>query len=295
MFFYVAEGAEKKIEPFSDAWSYGQSMKCALEESLINCQIMLMKILIPFFLICACLTSTTHGQKLDSTATPITDNLEIREIADGVFMHTTWQLISDVAWFPSNGLLVIDGKEGFLVDTAWGVEETEALLEWISTELDVKVVGAVFTHAHDDRMIGVDVLRKAGATTYAIAATFEEAQKKMMSLPDSMLTPDRTLFAGSRKIETLSPGPGHSRDNIVAYIPDAHILFGGCMIRPGNTTSLGNVADANIGHWDRSVATTRDRFKEARIVIPSHGKEAGPELLEHTIHIVKKFRRAEMN
>jgi len=237
-----------------------------------------------------CSSNTSFGQDLDPIAVNITEELEIREIAEGVYIHTTYRDIAGVVRFPSNGLLIASGNEAFLVDTAWGVEETEALLNWASTQLQVSITGAVFTHADEDRMIGVDVLREAGARSYAIDKTFQEARRKGINLPDSMIVHNQSLYVGTRKIETGVPGPGHSRDNIVVYLPDSGILFGGSMVRPLNTISLGNVDDADIEEWARSLANVHHRFRETEVVIPSHGKEGDMELLYHTVQLVKEYR-----
>ena len=67
----------------------------------------------------------------------------------------------DGAVYPSNGLIVRDGDELLLIDTAWGAKNTAALLAEIEKQIGLPVTRAVSTHFHDDR-VGVDVLRAAG-------------------------------------------------------------------------------------------------------------------------------------
>ena len=103
------------------------------------------------------------------------------------------------------------------------------------------------------------------------------------------------LEAGARQIvigggihyEVLYPGPGHTRDNIVVYYPDAKVLFGGCLIRPGGSDNLGNTADADVVHWAEAVRNVAAAFPDAEIVIPSHGPMGGRELLDHTIALAE--------
>jgi metallo-beta-lactamase class B VIM len=70
---------------------------------------------------------------------PITPDLSVTVLADGVWMHTSWRTLAGGTRFPSNGLIVRDGDELILIDTAWGEEPTEALLAWIDTTLALPV------------------------------------------------------------------------------------------------------------------------------------------------------------
>lgn len=83
------------------------------------------------------------------------------------------------------------------------------------------------------------------------------------------------------------PGAGHTRDNIVVYFPPAKVLFGGCLIRPGDASSLGNTADGDVANWASAVRNVASAFPEAEIIIPSHGAMGGRELLDHTIALAE--------
>ena len=95
--------------------------------------------------------------------------VRLYQIADGVWSHIATQSF-DGAVYPSNGLIVRDGDELLLIDTAWGAKNTAALLAEIEKQIGLPVTRAVSTHFHDDRVGGVDVLRAAVAT-YASPST----------------------------------------------------------------------------------------------------------------------------
>ncbi|MFW6078319.1 MAG: hypothetical protein ACODAE_01780 [Gemmatimonadota bacterium] len=78
------------------------------------------------------------------------------------------------------------------------------------------------------------------------------------------------------------PGPGHTRDNLMVWLPERGILFGGCAVRAASATSAGNVAHADTLEWPRAVARALERYGSAGRVVPGHGEIGGPELLEHT-------------
>ena len=69
----------------------------------------------------------------------------------------------------SNGLIVRDGGRVLVVDTAWTDDQTAQILNWIKQEINLPVALAVVTHAHQDKMGGMDALHAAGIATYANA------------------------------------------------------------------------------------------------------------------------------
>ena len=89
------------------------------------------------------------------------------------------------------------------------------------------------------------------------------------------------------------PGAGHTDDNIVVNIEGAGILFGRCLIRPGNSDNLGNTADGNVQHWATATEALAARFPDPKIVVPSHGPPAGRELFTHTIALAKAASAAK--
>jgi glyoxylase-like metal-dependent hydrolase (beta-lactamase superfamily II) len=97
-----------------------------------------------------------------------------------------------------------------------------------------------------------------------------------------------TLVFGEESVEVIYPGPAHSQDNVVVYFPARRILFGGCMLKVGN--SLGYLGDASLDTWEP--ALTRLASLEATIVVPGHGRTGGPEIIENTHRLVRGARAA---
>lgn len=207
-----------------------------------------------------------------------------QQIAPSVWVHTSYKDLGNGVPVASNGLLVRSGDELLLVDTAWTVEQTRDILEWAQQETGRTVTRAVVTHAHEDKMGGLAALHDEQIPTLASRETNRAASERE-------LTPaTRTLaFDGPEPIvqdvEAFYPGPGHTEDNIVVYIADSRILFGGCLIRPASASTLGNTADADVAHWSTAVEKVSHRYPEAQIVVPSHGKWGDRTLLSHTIDL----------
>ena len=205
-----------------------------------------------------------------------------------MWVHVSTQDVGGTV-YPSNGLVVRDGDGLLLVDTAWGTESTVALLAAIETEIGLPVRRALSTHFHDDRVGGADALREAGVTTFAAPLTRRLAEAEENEVParalDHLSEPGDAVRLGP--VEVFYPGAGHSPDNLVVYVPEARVLFGGCAVHEASRQSAGNVADADLGAWPVSVRRVRERYPEAEVVVPGHGVPGGPDLLDHTVALVR--------
>ena len=216
------------------------------------------------------------------------DNVRLREIRDGVWVHVATQEFDGVV-YPSNGLVVRDGDELLLVDPAWGGENTAALLAAIESEIGLPIRRAVSTHFHDDRVAGVDTLLAAGVATFTTPLTRRLAEAEENEVParvlDGLAEPGDAVRLGP--VEVFYPGAAHAPDNLVVYVPQARVLFGGCAVHEASRQSAGNVSDADLGEWPASIRRVQARYPQAEIVIPGHGVPGGLELLDHTIALVE--------
>ncbi len=212
-----------------------------------------------------------------------------RELTEGVWLHTSFLTLPKWGKVPTNGLVVEQGDHSVLVDTAWNDEQTQQILQWAQDELGKPISDAVFTHAHSDKMGGVGILRERGVRTFAAADSNRFAKKRDLVPAENALSFDgNDVSTDLPGVVVFDPGAGHTVDNIVVALPEKSILFGGCLIRPPGTSSLGNVADADVDHWDDAVRAVAAQFPRAKVVIPSHGPPAGRELLDLTIELVEK-------
>lgn len=214
----------------------------------------------------------------------------LEKIADNVWIHKSY---ADVPpWGPilSQGLVVKTEGGVALVDTAWTDEETKTLLSLIEEAAGGLPDIAIVTHAHRDKMGGMKTLQENGIGGRAHPLTNEDAparglRKTMFSILDKSDKDELLGVEGEDGVVVYYPGAGHTRDNIVVYYAPAKVLFGGCLIRPGDARDLGNTADGDVAHWAQAVRNVAETFPEAEIVIPTHGPMGGRELLDHTIDL----------
>ena len=252
------------------------------------------------FLFVAGSCAITPTERLDIVSATEVPEPSLEKIADGVWIHKSYKDIEPWGPILSQGLVVETDAGVILVDTAWNDEDTNEILQLVKSQTGQTPISAIVTHAHEDKMGGMGALHERDIATQAYVDTYNDASKRD-------LTPPRSWFDGpfvSRAVQvsggadneeimdldelsTFVPGAGHTRDNIVVYHSPSKTLFGGCLIRPGGSRSLGNTADADIQNWANAVRKVAEAFPDAEIVIPSHGAPGGRELLDHTIALAE--------
>lgn len=212
----------------------------------------------------------------------LSPDLRVEELRPGLWLHTSWSVLEGGVRFPSNGLLVEAGDSLVLVDSAWGEESTERLLAWVDTAFAAPLRGAVVTHWHEDRASIAPLLRRE-IPVRAHPLTARALAERGRPVPDTLAglaAPGSAVAAGG--VEVFYPGPGHTPDNVLVWVPSAGTLFGGCAVREASATALGNTADADVAGWPRSIERALARYGEAEVVVPGHGTPGGADLLAHT-------------
>lgn len=217
------------------------------------------------------------------------NEIEITQLDEGVWLHTSYYTYPSGSRFPSNGLIVRTNNSLLLIDTAWGELNTVQLLGAIDAQLGLPVSHAVITHGHGDRIGGTDVLEARGIVVYASALTRRLALEYGMPVPDEIL-PGLTEPGSTVEIqglEFLYPGPGHTVDNLVAWLPEQRILFGGCAVRALSASSAGNLAHADLASWFELIEDLATRYDDAVTVVPGHGEFGNQQLLAHTARLIE--------
>lgn len=241
----------------------------------------------------------------------INDELSYRQIAP----HT--YVVTDETFFNSNVLVAWMGDDTVL--TASSPFETEgatALVEWIRKKFGPAKLIVINTHFHSDGTGGNEAFIKAEAQIWASEMTKKlqiskgaavrkesmasftdpklrqriESRREVMA--QNIFDPAKGLqleFKGE-PVTVFYPGPAHSPDNVVVYLPQRQVLFGGCMIRSGDSTDLGFLGSADVEHWETSARTLLNF--PVKFVIPGHGAVGGSELIQNTIDLAAKARIA---
>ncbi|PJZ77618.1 subclass B1 metallo-beta-lactamase [Leptospira neocaledonica] len=212
--------------------------------------------------------------------------VQVSEIGKNIYVHTSYKLLKD-GYFPSNGLVIETEEGAVLVDTAWGEEQTFELLSWVSKNLKKPVIAAIITHFHEDRAGGIEVLKKENIPTYAGIRTIAILKKEKKSLPEKTLKDKEPLVFGKTKIETLFIGAGHSEDNLVVWLSESKILFGGCLVKSIEANDIGNTKDADLKEWPKTIRKLEKTFPQISILVPGHQSWGGRESLKRTLELLE--------
>ncbi|ABL99385.1 subclass B1 metallo-beta-lactamase [Shewanella amazonensis] len=220
-----------------------------------------------------------------------TQALEITPLSDGLFLHQSEKEVEGFGKVSANGLIIVDGKEAFVVDTPWTDADAEALLEWTKAK-DLTVKAVLATHWHEDRAGSFGVFERAGIATLSSEATQALLRQHQKTLATHTFSGDEIQYFGN-KVEVFYPGAGHAMDNLVVYLPHEKLLFGGCLVREASTRFMGFYGDGSLPDWPESMSRLIAKFPEVITVVPGHGALGDKRLLEHTRGLAEAALKAQ--
>lgn len=212
--------------------------------------------------------------------------IEVKSINDHLFIYTSYVDYNGHK-IGANGLILDGGEKVIAVDATWNDEQTNRVIKWVKESINKPIDIFIVTHAHDDRIGGINTVKAQGIKTVSGLKTAEIAKNSSLTIPDYTFETDTTLVYRDLSIELYYPGAGHSPDNIVVHLPEDQILYGGCFLKNSKAKDLGNVADADLKAWPESITNIQNRFPYLQLVIPGHG-DWSPGSIENTIKLLKK-------
>lgn len=235
------------------------------------------KAILPNIIInCKCISYSQHS------------GLKIKHLSGDVYVYTTYKLFSGNP-FPSNSVYIVTDEGVVLIDTPWDEAQFQPLLDSIKKRHNKDVVLCIATHYHDDRTAGLEYFKNKGIATYSSKQTYDLCAKYNEKQAEHYFTKDTTFIVGGNRISTFYPGEGHTKDNIVVWLPKDKILYGGCLVKSVESSGLGNVADANLEAWDETIKKLIENYPDIAYVIPGHFKwSESMESLHHTLTLLKK-------
>lgn len=213
--------------------------------------------------------------------------IKVTKLQKNVYVHTSYKHLGRTK-LPSNGLIVKTNKGVWIIETAWGDDETKQLIQWVKKNLKKPIRQVIITHAHSDRTAGIQAFLDAKIPVVSTALTAKRSAKDGSPTPAPKLQKNQILNCGNVKIEVFSPGWGHTPDNIVVYLPKQKVLFGGCFIKSEDAKKLGNIRNAHLQYWKRGLIKVRNKFRNVETIIPGHQSWGTQELIAHTMSLLDK-------
>nr|AVZ66165.1 metallo-beta-lactamase [Myroides odoratus]AVZ66167.1 metallo-beta-lactamase [Myroides odoratus] len=224
---------------------------------------------------------------------PQSDKLKIEPLNDHMYVYTTYQVFQGVE-YSSNALYVVTDEGVILIDTPWDKDQYIPLVEHIRREHNKEIKWVITTHFHEDRSGGLDYFNKAGAETYTYALTNEILKQRNEPQATFTFGSTKQFNLGKEKIEVYFLGEGHSKDNTVVWFPEEAILYGGCLIKSAEATTIGNIVDGNVEAWPATIKAVKRKFKKAKVIIPGHDAWNQSGHLENTARILSAYQAQKL-
>ena len=187
---------------------------------------------------------------------------------------------------PNSGIIV--GDDCCLVMDAQATPAMASLvIERVRQVTDKPIKYVVLSHYHAVRVLGASAYHAqaivASQETRRLVAErgkqdwdseygrfprlFSDAQSiPGLTWPNVTFTGELTLYLGKREVRLMQIGAGHTSGDIVAYVPDADVMFTGDLVEYRSACYCG---DAYLREWPATLDAILDL--EPRAIVPGRG------------------------
>jgi glyoxylase-like metal-dependent hydrolase (beta-lactamase superfamily II) len=171
---------------------------------------------------------------------------------------------------------VIVGEDGCLVFDAQATPAmANKVIERVHTVTDKPIKYVVLSHYHAVRVLGASAYKAqaviASQETYRLVAErgqqdwdseygrfprlFQDAQSiPGLTWPTLTFEGDMSIYLGKREVRLMQLGAGHTSGDIVAWVPDAEVMFSGDLIEYHSACYCG---DAHLREWPATLNEIR--------------------------------------
>jgi glyoxylase-like metal-dependent hydrolase (beta-lactamase superfamily II) len=215
-----------------------------------------------------------------STADTGQKTVSFDEIGPGLFAYTA-------QGDPNSGIIV--GDDGCMVIDA---QATPAMAEDVIARVrqvtDKPIKYVVLSHYHAVRVLGASAYGAQGiiASDATLALIHERGEQDKASeigrfprlfrgedtIPPGLTWPtlafdgEMSVFLGRREVKLMQLGPGHTAGDIVAWVPDADVMFSGDLVEYHSACYCG---DAHLRAWPGTLDAIRGFAPKA--LVPGRG------------------------
>lgn len=195
-------------------------------------------------------------------------------VADGVFVAVAEPTSVNIG-------LVVGPSGALVIDTGSSPAQGAAIRATAEAFAGVPVTGVLVTHWHYDHLFGLGGFSGVPSWGHESLASWlgrEEAARAAAELGVDVadLVPPvhgfalaRVLDAGGRRVEALHFGPGHTDTDVIAYVPEANLIFAGDLLESAGPPSFG--PDSHLKDWPSAVDGILGLVDEDTVIVPGHG------------------------
>lgn len=236
-----------------------------------------------FLMLISLISVLSACQRPEKPATVLKTSGDIKfdSIAPNVWIHRSYLNTESFGKVECNGLIYVDDKDAVIIDTPVDDSTSQELINWVSQKLNAKIKALVTTHFHEDCIGGINIFHANKIPSYAYHKTIELAKEKGITPPKTGFQQELIIHLEDNYIQCSYLGAGHTQDNIVVYLPNEKVLFGGCLIKELNANK-GYLGDADTLAWSSTIRKVKEQFPDANIIVPGHGQHGDRSLLDYT-------------
>lgn len=243
-----------------------------------------MRSLFAILLYCLCFTSSrAQDHSYDLSFTHVTGN---------VYTYVSYGSF-DGQRYAANAVYLVTKDGVVLFDTPWDKEYFQPLLDSIWQRHHQKVIMCLSTHFHEDRTAGLTYYAAKGIRTFTTRQTDSLCVLNHNPRATFMMPKDTVFHVGGEVFQVYYPGPGHSADNLVIWLPEYKVLYGGCLIKSTDVNSLGNLEDANVAEWGQSLKRMERKFPHPDFIIVGHESWKNKQSIKHTLDLLAEYQEGQ--
>jgi metallo-beta-lactamase class B len=216
--------------------------------------------------------------------------LKITHLTKDFYIYTTYNTYEG-SQIPANGMYIVTNNGVVIFDTPWDTTQFKPLLDSIKIRHNKNVVICIATHWHSDRTAGLEYYKQQGIKTYTTALTDELSKKNEKKRAEFLMAKDTVFNIKPYSFEIFYPGEGHTSDNIIIWIENEKILYGGCLIKGADAEDLGYLGDANLKEYATTLKRVQKKCTKPKHIIISHSDWNNLNSLKHSIKMAKKLKK----
>ena len=206
---------------------------------------------------------------------------------------------------PNSAIIV--GDDGCLVFDAQATPAmARSVVERVATVTDKPIKYVVLSHYHAVRVLGASAYKAQGVVasqeTYRLIEErgqqdwdseygrfprlFRDAESiPGLTWPTLTFDGEMSIYLGKREVRLMQLGAGHTSGDIVAWVPDAEVMFSGDLIEYHSACYCG---DAHLREWPMTLNEIRDFNPKA--VAPGRGDALkGNAMVRDAIAMTRDF------
>lgn len=213
--------------------------------------------------------------------------LQLVRLTRHTYIHHSYLQTDSWGKVSCNGLVYTHGGEAMIFDAPVDDPAAVALLDLVARKLHRRVTGVVVNHFHEDCLGGLQAFHDRGIPSYANNRTLKLAAADTANhpvVPMKGFNDTLSLWVGGKQVRNSYHGRAHTADNIVSYIPDERVLFGGCPLKALGA-GKGYLGDADTLMWSQTIRNVKAAYPKAKYIVPGHGASGGRQLLDYTINM----------